>query len=137
VPPEVQKKLQTTAPKDVQELLPHLLGRCEQLAKRAAEKLGERGEREAREMVAILEGQRVRIERELAKTRDPQLSLALKDWTDDERRQLEDNTKYWEQRLVKLAGEVAQEPDRIRTSYRVRARRIEPVGIAYLWPVTG
>lgn len=137
VPSEVQKKLQTAAPKDVQELLPHLLGRCEQLAKRAAEKLNERGEREAKEMVAILEGQRVRIERELAKTRDPQLSLAFKDWADDERRQLEDNTKYWEQRLAKLASEVAQEPDRIRASYRVRARRIEPVGVAYLWPVTG
>jgi hypothetical protein len=93
VPPEIQKKLQTAAPMDVQELLPHLLGRCELLAKRAAEKLNERGEREAEEMVAILEGQRVRIERELAKTRDPQLSLAFKDWADDERRQLEDNAK--------------------------------------------
>jgi len=29
------------------------------------------------------------------------------------------------------------EPDRIRELYKVKARRIEPVGLVYLWPVTG
>ena len=107
-PPEIQKKLRTAATKDVQELLPHLLARCEQLAKRAREKLDERGEREAKEMVAILEGQRVRIERELAKTRDPQLPLAFKDWRTTSGVSSRTNMQYWEQRLARLAGEVVQ-----------------------------
>ena len=33
--------------------------------------------------------------------------------------------------------ELVTEPERIRSVYEVRAQRIEPVGIAYLWPVTG
>lgn len=137
IPLEVQKKLQATIPMDVDELRPHLIARCEELAKRAAEKLEERGNYEAKEMVAILEGQRVRIENKLAEMNDKQLSLAFEDWTEEERRQLEDNQKYWKQRLAKLPEEIIREPERIRESYRVRAHRIEPLGIAYLWPVTG
>ena len=29
------------------------------------------------------------------------------------------------------------EPDRIRAFYEVRAKRVEPIGLAYLWPDTG
>ena len=29
------------------------------------------------------------------------------------------------------------EPERIREIYQVKAKRIEPVGLVYLWPVTG
>jgi hypothetical protein len=29
------------------------------------------------------------------------------------------------------------EPDRIASIYEVQAKRIEPVGLVYLWPVTG
>ena len=35
-----------------------------------------------------------------------------------------------------LDGELQTEPDRIREVYQVKARRIEPVGLVYLWPVT-
>ena len=36
-----------------------------------------------------------------------------------------------------IEGELKSEPDRIRELYDVKARRIEPVGVIYLWPVTG
>jgi hypothetical protein len=38
--------------------------------------------------------------------------------------------------LVRIEWERATEPDRIRKVYVVQARRIEPVGLVYLWPVT-
>ncbi|WP_437939468.1 DISARM system SNF2-like helicase DrmD [Sorangium sp. So ce341] len=134
---EVQQKLLRAAPDDVTQLLPHLKARCDLLAEKARTKLTERGEREAKDMVDILEAQKKRIERELAKIEDPQLAFEFKDWNDDERRQLQDNAKFWRRRLDAIPRERVREPARIRTSYTVRATRIEPVGIAYLWPVTG
>jgi hypothetical protein len=134
---EVQKNILRSAPGDVGELLPHLKARCELVASKAVSKLEERGEREAREMVEILEGQKKRIERELAKVEDPQQAFEFKDFDADEQRQLRDNAKFWRGRLDAIPREIALEPDRIRKGYAVRARRIEPVGIAYLWPVTG
>jgi superfamily II DNA/RNA helicase len=54
-----------------------------------------------------------------------------------EDRQFAANQKHWAARLEALAVEIEQEPDRIRANYRVRAQRIEPVGLVYLWPVSG
>ena len=33
--------------------------------------------------------------------------------------------------------ELATEPDRIRSIYEIKAQRIEPIGLVYLWPVSG
>jgi len=85
-------------------------------------------------MVSILEGQRRLIERTRG-TRDVvQLPLIF---SDAERRQLEANKRYWERRLDAIGLELSTEPLRIENSYAVRTTRIEPVGVAYLWPVSG
>jgi hypothetical protein len=55
----------------------------------------------------------------------------------EELRQLELDKRYWAKRLDSLGKELQTEPDRIRELYQVKARRIEPVGLVYLWPVTG
>jgi hypothetical protein len=39
-------------------------------------------------------------------------------------------------RLKAIDAELTSEPARVREVYRV-ARRVEPVGLVYLWPVTG
>jgi hypothetical protein len=137
VAPEVQRNILRSTPSDVTELLPHLYHRCELVASTAIAKLNERGQREAREMVAILAGQKGRIERELAKVEDPQLAFEFKGFDDEERRQLRDNAKFWRRRLDAIPRESESEPKRILQSYAARATRIEPVGVAYLWPVTG
>jgi hypothetical protein len=137
VPLEVHKNVLSLAPQDVSELLPHLQARCELAASKAIAKLEERGEREAREMVEILTGQKMRLQRELAKVESPQQAFEFKDFNGDEQRQLQDNAKFWRRRLEAIPREITLEPERIRRSYAVRARRIEPVGIAYLWPVAG
>ena len=36
-----------------------------------------------------------------------------------------------------IDSELTSEPERIRDGYQVKAKRIEPVGFVYLWPVTG
>ena len=43
----------------------------------------------------------------------------------------------WEKRLKASEEELRREPARIRESYVVKARRIEPVGLVYLWPISG
>jgi superfamily II DNA or RNA helicase len=53
---------------------------------------------------------------------------------EDARRQLDTNVKSWRRRLEQFAVELASEPQRIREHYEVRARRVEPLGVIYLWP---
>ena len=85
-------------------------------------------------MRAILTEQQQRLAQTAARYDNPQLSLAF---DDSEKRQLEANRRHWAKRLAALDAELAQEPDRIRDVYAVRAQRLEPVGLVYLWPVTG
>jgi hypothetical protein len=56
---------------------------------------------------------------------------------EDERRQLEANRRHWDKRLAAIDRELEIEPARIEDLYRIQATRMEPVGLAYLWPVTG
>lgn len=56
---------------------------------------------------------------------------------EDELLQLDANKRYWSKRLEQLRDELKTEPERIQSLYSVMARRVEPVGLVYLWPVTG
>jgi hypothetical protein len=130
----VHELLLAGAPRDVQELLPSLEQRGALLAGEVQRALQQRGEREAKEMRAILEEQRKRLAATATKYDDPQLTLAF---NDDEKRQLDANRRHWSKRLTALAVELEREPAWIREVYAVRATRLEPVGLVYLWPVTG
>ena len=44
--------------------------------------------------------------------------------------------RAWGVRLDQYDRDLAKEPDRIGEFYVVRAKRIEPVGLIYLWPET-
>ena len=56
---------------------------------------------------------------------------------DAERRQLESNRRYWQKWLERVEVDLQKEPERIVGFYSVASFRVEPVGLAYLWPVTG
>jgi SNF2 family DNA or RNA helicase len=135
----VREQLQAAAPRDIQELLPHLQARGEEYAMDAEKKLKDRGEAEAKAMREILETQKKHIaamvERQ-EKMDARQLRLEFGD-VENELWQLEANKRHWAKRLEMIEGELKTEPDRIRELYDVKARRIEPVGVVYLWPVTG
>ena len=55
---------------------------------------------------------------------------------DDDKRQLESNMRAWRTRLEQFELDLELEPRRIRDFYEVRARRVEPIGLVYLWPET-
>jgi SNF2 family DNA or RNA helicase len=133
---QVLKQLQASAPRDIEELLPQLQTRGEEYAVDARKKLKERGEAEAKAMREILETQKKYIAQTIAKHDKPE-QRALFEFIEEERRQLESNRRYWDKRLAALETELRTEPHRIRELYDVKATRIEPVGLVYLWPVTG
>ena len=131
----IERKLLETAGRDVEELLPQLAPRAEELAARAAEKLRQRGEREAGNLVETLEQQRKRVLDELSKHDRHARQLTL-GFTVEEKRQRESEVRAWRLRLEQFDHDLASEPDRIRDFYQARARRVEPVGLVYLWPET-
>ncbi len=139
----VQRQLQACAPRDVQELLPHLQRRGEEYAADALKMLRERAEAEAKAMREILQTQKKHIaETAAAYEKGDSRQLKLRFHLDepgheDERRQLEANKRHWVKRLASIDEELKTEPDRIRDVYDVKATRIEPVGLVYLWPVSG
>ena len=133
----VVRQLQAGAPADIRALLPHLEARGNERIREAEKQLKERGEIEADAMLKILETQKKHLEETVARYARPEAQLEFLEFKEEERRQLEANQKYWAKRLEALGGELRTEPNRIRSLYGVRARRIEPVGLVYLWPTTG
>ena len=136
VDPVMQQQLRDAAAQDVRELLPHLETRAAEYAEDARKKLATRSDAEAKAMRTILEDQRKHIASEAAKHDRPDDPM-LFNIPQDERRQLDDNRRHWSARLKGIEAELETEPARIRDLYTVKASRVEPVGLVYLWPVTG
>ncbi len=132
VPAALVDKLKAYTARDVEDLLPHLERRANELTDRAKRKLEQRGEREAAEMKTLLEEQRDRILKQFNQYETQQLSL----FNPEERRQIDSDRRHWEKRVAELETEILSEPERIQQTYQVKAERIEPVGIVYLWPVS-
>jgi len=131
IPEPVERRLRAAMAPDIEELLPHL-GQRGQNAKADAEKrLAERGRVESESMLRILEEQKKRVAEQAGR------SIQLDLFNEAEKRQIESNRKYWQRWLVNVEGDIQREPSRILDFYTVSSFRIEPIGLAYLWPVTG
>jgi uncharacterized glyoxalase superfamily metalloenzyme YdcJ len=135
VPPQRSRQLHESIALDIQQLLPHLQTRGETALAEAQAELTQRGEKEAGNLRDILNDQRQRVLKEQARWASSQLDLP--GFTPDERKQLAANQRYWKAFLENVDVDLAREPKRIREFYQPTAHRIEPIGIAYLWPVTG
>ena len=131
----VRRRLLAAAPRDIDELRPQLEPRALELAAIAERRLSERGERESRDLQDTLQRQRQRVVGELERREADyeQLALAFKE---GEMRQLDADMRHWRRRLTQFEQDLEREPARIRGFYDVRARRVEPVGLVYLWPET-
>ena len=136
VPEVVKGQLKESASRDVKELLPHLELRAAEYAKDAIALLANRAQAEAKAMREILEMQQEHLEETITKY-DNTAQLRLDFENQEELRQLESNRRYWGKRMTELGNELNTEPERIRTQYDVRAQRIQPVGLVYLWPIAG
>jgi hypothetical protein len=129
----ILNELRESGSRDVSELLPHLEKRGSELAEGATRDLMKRGEEEAKAMRNILEEQRKRISAAVEKGQQFQPGL----FDQEEMRQLDADQRHWQRRLTDIEQELTKEPERIRAVYVVQAQRVEPVGLVYLWPVTG
>ena len=134
-PETLQARLKSAAALDIAALHPPLQRRAKARAERAEKDLTRRAEAEAVEMTNILRAQRERIVRRQAELEESGRQQAL-DFNPDEARQLESDRKHWLARLVAIAQELQDEPERVRRSYVVKATRVEPVGLVYLWPLS-
>ena len=137
--PEVVSQLQQAAAGDIRELLPHLETRGEEYAVDAVKKLAARGAAEGKAMREILETQQRHISdtvKRISKLNPSQMQLDFGD-DNDELLQLDANKRHWAKRLGELREELRTEPTRIEELYTVKATRVEPVGLVYLWPISG
>ncbi len=130
VPPSLLERFKQYAPRDVEDLIPHLERRAQVLTKSAERKLTRRGEEEAAQMKKLLEEQRTRI---LEQDKES-IQLDLFNYSSDELKQLEADRRHWRIRIKELEEEMETEPTRITKAYEVKATRVEPVGLIYLWP---
>lgn len=131
----IQRKLLDSASRDIEELLPALEPRAKELAETAIDRLRTRGTREAKDFQETVEQQLARVRAELARYEGQYQQLTL-DFDEDDKRQLESNMSAWRKRLEQFTRDLEHEPQQIRDFYEVRATRVEPVGLVYLWPET-
>ena len=130
----VRRQLLESVSRDINDLLPHLESRAREYEADARAALGRRADAESKAMKDILDLQQTHILATItAHDKNPQLLL---DFNDEERRQKEYNRRYWETRLHELRDERETEPERVRQLYEIKAHRVEPIGLVYLWPVT-
>ena len=129
----IQQKLLSSAAQDIADLLPQLEPRAEEIAAAAIVKLMTRGEREERELRETLVRQRDRVREELSKHERDLQQLTLS-FAEEEKRQLELDMRSWRGRLEQFGQDLEREPQRVREFYEVRAKRVEPIGLVYLWP---
>ena len=133
IPEEVRARLAASAQSDIADLLPHLRSRGAELLEEAKARLSDRAEAESRSMIALLQGQRMRIG-DMVGSGGQQLPL---DFDQAELRQLEADRRAWARRLGEIESELESEPRRIADAYTVRAHRVDPLGLVYLWPRMG
>ena len=132
----IHRRLLESAARDIEDLLPQLEERAELVAESAAERLRGRGEQEQRQLRETLEGQRERVEAELRRHEGGGIQLVI-EFSEEEKRQRQADVTSWRTRLAQFDRDLETEPDRIREFYEVLARRVEPIGLVYLWPDTG
>ena len=132
----IHRRLRETAARDIEDLLPQLEVRAELVAGSAAERLRGRGEGEERQIRETLESQRQRVETELRRQEGGGIQLVM-EFSEEEKRQRQADVASWRTRLAQFDRDLETEPARIREFYAVRAKRVEPLGLVYLWPDTG
>jgi hypothetical protein len=129
-------ELRSDAPIAMETLWPALRAEADALAVDAEQKLKARGAEEAKDLRKIIQKQRDAIEKALG---GKQLNLEFGD-SEAERRQakqMEQDRKHLERRRLELERETEREPKELEALYQVKLKRLEPVGLIYLWPEMG
>lgn len=130
----VQHKLLAAAPAAFASLWKHIRDEADALAHEAERKLVQRGQEEADALRAILAAQRASIVAEIER----RAQLTFDDLKLDKREQdqFDKERQFMGDRLGAIERELDREPQQIQALYRVALRRLEPVGLVFLWPET-
>lgn len=129
----IAERLRRAAPGDFAALWPHVCAEAEQREREVRGRLAARGQAEGDALAQILREQRALIQRTLDSREEAQLEL---EFDAREREQRERDLGHMRRRLEQIEREIVVEPKRLADAYQVTLRRLEPVGLVYLWPGT-
>jgi ERCC4-related helicase len=142
----VLDRLAQMVERDIADLRPHVEALAEVSEQKAVADLAENGRREAEALAALLQRQIDRVREAINDKKAPeqpaQMDLFgpsdedMRKQRERELRQFEADRRSWDGKLLRLQQELDREPDKVRQGYEVQARRLEPVGLVYLWPAT-
>jgi hypothetical protein len=131
-PGDIVQRLLSQVQRDIAELRPVLEQRAQVASETAKTDLSSIAMKEAASLESLLLAQRDTLRKAEAEPDNVQLEFDLTEVA--EKRQREADRRRWAQRLESIEKELMSEPARVASSYEVRASRLEPVGIVYLWP---
>ncbi|KAB7786369.1 DISARM system SNF2-like helicase DrmD [Methylorubrum populi] len=138
----VLARLGASVEADIADLRPHLESRATAAEAAAVADLAENGEREAAALAGLLRRQIEKVREAMHGAEAPaqfELDLASEEGRQQrerELRQFEADRRSWDDKLLRLQADLEAEPRTVREGYEVRARRLEPIGLIYLWPAT-
>jgi hypothetical protein len=130
----VQSKLLSMAPMVFSSLWRHIREEADALAHDAERKLLQRGAEESEALTSILRTQRAAILAEIQ--RRVGFSQLVLQFDKREADQFRKEKEHMDDRLLSIEREIEREPKQIEALYRVALRRLEPVGLVFLWPET-
>jgi ERCC4-related helicase len=130
----VQTKLLAAAPAVFSDLWRHIRDEADAASHESERKLLQRGVEESEALRTILATQRASIVSEIQ--RRSQLTFEDLGLEKREQDQWHREKTYMDERLVAIERELEREPAQIEALYRVALRRLEPVGLVFLWPET-
>ena len=134
---KVQGELRERAPGDFKKLWEPIKLEADALSHKAEADLKKRGKDESVALRKILMTQRDGIGRKLVDRQQTELPFGGDDRDSrDARKQWESETSYLEGRKASIVNDIESEPAAIEKLYEVRLRRLEPVGLVYIWPET-
>ena len=159
ITPGTRAELLQAIPGDIDALKPHLEAQAARVEAQVRADLAATGQHEANAIRNLLLGQQRRIQDQLAgwdaevaaRQATAQAATARRRQTllfadedspasDEERRfrrEIRIEYQAMQNRAKAIPREIDEEPQRISDRYCVRAVRLEPVGIVYLWPTMG
>ncbi|MGE3752771.1 MAG: DISARM system SNF2-like helicase DrmD [Planctomycetota bacterium] len=132
----IQARLVSSAAADFASLWTHIQDEADHQSQEAEVLLRRRGDDEAAALKRILEAQRQTISKTLKTRSQTQTLLRFLETEGDQREQYEEDSRYMQGRLAAIDDETEREPAQIKDLYNVLLRRLEPVGLVYLWPET-
>ena len=129
-----QQKVIGAAPQLFSQLWSFVEAEADARAQEALLDLERRGLEEADQLEEILHRQRDAIEEQLQLKPEQNLEFEFEKLTKGEQRQVEADRAHMQSRLEAIEREIKEEPEDLKSLYRVSLRRLEPVGLVVLWP---